>query len=1590
METLKIVRASALKSSTHSEKSCQLQRQQAAIAIFDASIEDSPHLIAGLHPSITPYILPADTDGIRKLSQIFRQYLEPITVHIVTHGSPGSLRLGNTELSLATLPHHAETLKSWFHPQSEMHLYACNVAAGDAGEEFLTTLHRLTGVAIAAATRKLGSAERGGTWNLDVTVGNVAIALPFAATTAATYSGILSIPITGITAAYEVGPASSYVADEAFDVDGGGIEAYTYNFASGPQNNLTISAFQAGGDNFSIVQLVDAVRVERRDNPQVAGERQIFWYEQQNLDTVNNILDLRPSVVTSIEEALLSRTINRGADNLFANVNGDNLNNIERVDFVIDGGLSSPGAFLDDIGFLLLERGGNDTISIAPILAVDENNVPTAFGAISVENLGAWGDSTRDLVTAVLNDQNGGEPGLSGNIAAQDLDGLFISFADLGIAADQTFFGYAIFPGDVGADLVGLTDSPLDTDADSAGGLDLVSGGAIFSRDGTNVPPRLNLDPTNITGGADNRNFQAEFATGGVQITAPRATGFDTDNGGLDIETLTVTVDVFDGANEILEIGGISLPLTNGASATPTIGSTTFNVSVVVAGGTATITVVDNTPGDIPNADIQALLRSLSYNNTSASPNRTDRVFTFIANDGAADSNIVTSTVSFPTVANTPPVLNLDPNNDSGGPDDRNFDNLFVVGGAAVDITSPDDATVVDPDNSGVDVELLTITVNTPDGANEILVIAGTSIALTDGATTTVTFGGTTFDVAVASAVGNATVTITNDAGGAMPNVDLRTLLRSLDYDNTSANPDTTDRVFSFVAEDGQDPSNTVTSTISFRTVPNTPPVLNLDPSNVTGGPDNRNFEATFTAGEGAIDITADAATAVDPDNSGVDIETLSISVNVPDGAGEVLSFGGTALALTNGAATTVTYGSTTFDIAVTVAGGTATVSIASTTGGDVPNADWRSLLRDLSYNNTRANPNQTDRVFTFIANDGLSDSNTVISTISIEDDTVRPPDKDCSGGLRLAGNAGNNRLEGSGRSDIIRGFAGRDILLGLACPDRLKGGAGNDRLFGGNASDTLDGASGRDRLSGQNGDDTLFGRGGGDRLNGGRGRDLLNGQAGLDFLRGKAGADDLRGGQGGDGMAGGAGRDRLFGGGGNDQMFGGSGRDRLLGNARNDRLFGGGSNDVVFGQNGDDVLRGEVGRDVLRGNAGRDRLFGGIGNDRIFGGARNDVLSGGEGADQLLGQRGDDRLQGGVQRDRISAGSGDDVALGGAGSDRVLGGAGNDVVRGNTGADQLFGERGNDRMLGGAGADRVDGGTQNDVLLGNQGADLLLGRGGFDTLRGGQGLDRLFGGGGRDVAFGGGGNDQVDAGAQNDTLRGNAGADVLFGKAGNDTISGDLGFDRLNGGNGNDTIQGGGAADQLFGKSGRDELNGSAGNDELFGNNGRDTLIGGTGNDTLLGRTEGDTLRGGRGADRFAFAGATAAEALRDSLVGDADEILDFSQTEGDRFAINFTGGPTAAIPSALFNVGTLVAPNLVAAATRAFGDRNPNRPGNQRTGARQALFFDWRGSTYLLVNNANGSFNPLQDLVVNVTNMQFKAGDDSRLSLTVNDYFA
>ncbi|MEO6454409.1 MAG: cadherin-like domain-containing protein, partial [Ginsengibacter sp.] len=275
-----------------------------------------------------------------------------------------------------------------------------------------------------------------------------------------------------------------------------------YNLNFGRQNattdgvNNVITSFVVDGLTYKPIPRVattpyDNVILKRKANPRATdlGKFTAFYQNNGGVPSAptspiptGTALYFPPEYVGSMESLINSYIVNRGTDNLFANDGGSTLNNIERVDMIITGGVSAGDVV--KTGFLLMERGGNDAYKIAAITSLTPSGqVATISNLISAPTT-AWG-STGITITSTVLQRNTGDVEIrpNQNITPQPIAGSYISFQSLGIPSKTTIYGIVLFPDDVtsSTDLINLSNVPLNTGAASGiGGLDFMAGGGFF------------------------------------------------------------------------------------------------------------------------------------------------------------------------------------------------------------------------------------------------------------------------------------------------------------------------------------------------------------------------------------------------------------------------------------------------------------------------------------------------------------------------------------------------------------------------------------------------------------------------------------------------------------------------------------------------------------------------------------------------------------------------------------------------------------------------------------------------------------------------------------------------------------------------------------------------------------------------------------------------------------------------------------------------------------------------------------------------------------------------------------------------------
>src|SRR4028119_2046243 len=173
-----------------------LSNQVKEIVILDPTIPDSHHIASGIKPGTATYILETQPDALEQITTILAQHTDIEAVHIISHGSSGSLYLGTTELNSSNCENYTQQLQQWRNSlttNASIILYGCNSAAGDRGRQFLTQLHQLTGANIAANPATTGNSKKGGTWDIPQLIPPSSQAPQLAVTETAlkTYSGVL-------------------------------------------------------------------------------------------------------------------------------------------------------------------------------------------------------------------------------------------------------------------------------------------------------------------------------------------------------------------------------------------------------------------------------------------------------------------------------------------------------------------------------------------------------------------------------------------------------------------------------------------------------------------------------------------------------------------------------------------------------------------------------------------------------------------------------------------------------------------------------------------------------------------------------------------------------------------------------------------------------------------------------------------------------------------------------------------------------------------------------------------------------------------------------------------------------------------------------------------------------------------------------------------------------------------------------------------------------------------------------------------------------------------------------------------------------
>ena len=137
------------------------------IVFIDTTVANADVLLAGIDASFQVVYLNGATSALEQMAAALTGHTGIEAIHLVSHGSSGTLALSGGALTTASFTDPAnaaalQTIKNSLTDTADFLLYGCDVAADSGGTAFINALANATGADVAASTNPTGAAVLGG------------------------------------------------------------------------------------------------------------------------------------------------------------------------------------------------------------------------------------------------------------------------------------------------------------------------------------------------------------------------------------------------------------------------------------------------------------------------------------------------------------------------------------------------------------------------------------------------------------------------------------------------------------------------------------------------------------------------------------------------------------------------------------------------------------------------------------------------------------------------------------------------------------------------------------------------------------------------------------------------------------------------------------------------------------------------------------------------------------------------------------------------------------------------------------------------------------------------------------------------------------------------------------------------------------------------------------------------------------------------------------------------------------------------------------------------------------------------------------
>ena len=148
---------------------------QMEIAFVDDRLPDMAFFKQKLSDRMPVYKISRLEDGFKQVADILEKLESPVsTVHIFSHGAPGTILLGRRSIDCQIAEMQADHFKRIadnLDSDADILFYGCRIGEGRRGQSLLERLHQISGANIAASVDPTGHRTLNGNWRLEARAG---------------------------------------------------------------------------------------------------------------------------------------------------------------------------------------------------------------------------------------------------------------------------------------------------------------------------------------------------------------------------------------------------------------------------------------------------------------------------------------------------------------------------------------------------------------------------------------------------------------------------------------------------------------------------------------------------------------------------------------------------------------------------------------------------------------------------------------------------------------------------------------------------------------------------------------------------------------------------------------------------------------------------------------------------------------------------------------------------------------------------------------------------------------------------------------------------------------------------------------------------------------------------------------------------------------------------------------------------------------------------------------------------------------------------------------------------------------------------